>query len=207
MSANLSNLLYTVNGSLNRFRGLQSIMLSLLIAYFAFATANANILDCNTTSVFRPLTLALRPDPPVAGQPVRMTVEFNNPGPDVAEGIVSTSVTLNFIPFTPTVEPLCQNTLCPIVIGFNDRSTQSTWPTDVKGKVITKSVWATLEGDTLLCVQTTVTVGAPPRFRYTDANTSRVATLFRDDISQKRMIRWKRLSDRGFCLPRDFWTL
>lgn len=161
-------------------------MLSLLIAYFTFAAAT--ILDCNTTSVFRPITLGLRPDPPVAGQPVHMTVEFNNPGPDVAEGVVSTSVTLNFVPFTPTVEPLCENTLCPIVSGFNDRNTQSMWPADVKGKVVTKSVWSTLEGDTLLCVQTTFSVGETPRFRYTDVNNNSLAqSLFRDDISLKRV--------------------
>ena len=163
-------------------------MLSLLISFVAFATTSATMLDCNTTSVFRPLTLGLRPDPPVAGQPVHMTVEFNNPGPDVAEGVVSTSVTLNFVPFTPTVESLCQNTLCPLVTGFNDRSTQSTWPADVKGKVVTKSVWATLEGDTLLCVQTSFTVGETPRFRYTDVNNNSLAqSLFRDDISLKRV--------------------
>jgi hypothetical protein len=163
-------------------------MLSLLIAYFAFALANASIQDCNTTSVFRPMTLGLRPDPPVAGNLVYMTVEFNNPGPEVTEGVVSTSVTLNFIPFTPTVESLCENTACPLVTGFNDRSTQSTWPTDVKGKVVTKSVWSTLDGDTLLCVQTTFSVGETPRFRYTDVNNnSLVNSLFRDDISLKRI--------------------
>jgi hypothetical protein len=116
-----------------------------------------------------------------------MTVKFDNPGSAVTEGLVSTSVTLNFVPFPSSVEPLCENTACPLVTGLNDRSTQSTWPADIKGKVVSKSVWTTLEGDTLLCVQTTVTVGTLPHFRYTDANASSIAILFQDNIGLKQV--------------------
>lgn len=143
------------------------------------------------SSIFRPTTLGLTPDPPVAGQQVRMSVIFDNPGLVVTDGIVTTSVTYNFLPFSPTTEPLCQNTACPIVTGPNDRSTVSTFPDGISGTVVTKSVWTSTEGDNLLCVQTTVKVGNK-RLR-TAGNASMI--FFRDDISLKQVaIRFDGLS-------------
>jgi hypothetical protein len=73
--------------------------------------SQANIKDCSAgNSLFEMRDLALRPDPPIAGQEVGMTVRFVNPGGLVEDGTVTTSVTLNFIPFNPSVEPLCTNT-------------------------------------------------------------------------------------------------
>jgi hypothetical protein len=132
------------------------------------AAANASISDCDPTSRFRPTKLALSPDPPTLGQPVLMTVQFENPGAEVVDGTVRTSVTLNFIPFQPTEEPLCTNTQCPIPTGAVDRSTSSTWPDNVSGSVVSKSQWYGPDGESLLCVQTKVAVGsaAPnPRLR------------------------------------------
>jgi hypothetical protein len=111
-----------------------------------------------------------------------MTVLFDTPGATVTDGTVTTSVTYNFLPLTPTVESLCDNTACPIVNGPNDRSTVSTWP-DVRGTVVTKSVWTSTDGDNLLCVQTSIKVGGK-RFRGTD-NIS--TELFRDDLSLKQV--------------------
>jgi hypothetical protein len=146
------------------------------------AYASSLIKDCNISSIFRPTSLALTPDPPVAGEQIRMTVIFNNPGATVTDGTVTTSVTYNFLPITPAVEPLCDNTACPIVYGSNDRSTVSTWP-DVRGTVVTKSVWTSVDGDNLLCIQTAVKVGHK-RLRTTDNISSE---LFRDDMSLKQV--------------------
>ena len=146
------------------------------------AYASSLIKDCNVSSIFRPTSLGLTPDPPVVGQQVRMTVLFDNPGATVIDGTVTTSVTYNFLPLTPTVESLCDNTACPIVNGPNDRSTVSTWP-DVRGTVVTKSVWTSTDGDNLLCVQTSVKVGGK-RLRGID-NIS--TELFRDDMSLKQV--------------------
>lgn len=159
-------------------------MLNLLLNWFTVA---ATVLDCNTSSMFRPTTLGLTPASPIAGDPVHMTVQFENTGSAVTEGIASTSVTLNYVPFAPSEEPLCENTACPLVSGFNDRSIQFVWPSDVQGKVVATTVWSTLEGETLLCLQTSVTVGLAPHLRSTDADASSVALLFRDDISLKQV--------------------
>ena len=111
-----------------------------------------------------------------------MTVLFDNPGATVTDGTVTTSITYNFLPLTPTTEPLCQNTACPIVNGPNDRSTTSTWPNAV-GTIVTTSVWTSIEGDNLLCIQTSVKV-KNKQLRVAD-NIS--TSLFRDDLSLKQM--------------------
>jgi len=136
-------------------------MLRRLLIAVAAACTFGSITDCNTASVFRPTQLALTPDPPVRGQPLKMTVVFNNPGAPVADGKVVTSLSLNGIPFSPSTEALCTNTECPITTGVNDRSAISTWPSTVSGKVVSKSEWFGPAGESLLCVQVKATVSTP----------------------------------------------
>lgn len=159
------------------------------------AIAGATISDCDPTSRFRPTELAVTPDPPVANQPVAMTVKFDNPGAEVTDGTVTTSVTLNFIPFQPSEEPLCTNTACPIPAGPVDRSTTSTWPSGVSGIVVTKSVWAGVDGESLLCVQTKFAVGGTVRLRGGPANETLAAAvteaLWHDDLSVKQVALWE----------------
>jgi len=137
-------------------------------------TANAVIKDCDPASVFRPTELGLLPETPVAGQPVRMTVKFDNPGPVVTDGTATTTLTYNFLPFSPTVEPLCANTACPLAEGPNDRSATTTWPTGLSGTLVSKSQWTGAEGQSLLCVQTTVKVGSPRLRGNLDVNSTQM---------------------------------
>lgn len=141
---------------------LEMNLLRILGSAFLFAAgASAKITDCsNGGSVLKLTELTLSPDPPVRGELLDMTVKFDNPGPEIVDGTVTTSVTLNFIPFAPTVEALCTNTQCPLVTGANDRSTSSTWPTDVNGQITSKIVWESVTGEQLLCIQMNVQVKA-----------------------------------------------
>ena len=120
----------------------------------------ATITNCNTGSRFELTDLALTPDPPIPGKQVGMTVHFINPGPEVSDGTATTSVTLNFIPFQPTVKQLCEDTQCPIVTGANDRSTSSTWPETVTGVVSSKIVWTGVDGAELLCISIRTKIAA-----------------------------------------------
>jgi hypothetical protein len=118
------------------------------------AFSSASITDCsNGASIFKVTDLVLTPDPPVKGKDLFMTVKFDNPGEELSKGTVTTSVSLNFIPFTPTTKPLCDSTQCPIVSGPNDRSTSSIWPDTVSGAISSKIVWNTIDGFQLLCIQ------------------------------------------------------
>jgi hypothetical protein len=115
---------------------------------------NASIKDCGAgQTVFQLTELALIPDPPIKGKPVDMKVVFNNPGAEVSDGTVTTTLSLNFIPFQPSTEPLCTNTICPIVSGLNDRSTSNIWPDTVSGTVSSKITWKGPNSENLLCIQ------------------------------------------------------
>jgi len=167
-------------------------MFSFLRTCFLAATlssfTDAKIVNCGVdTSLLKLTTLALTPDPPVSGNPLEMTVVFTNPGDAINDGTVTTSVTLNFIPFAPTVEPLCTNTLCPLVSGSNDRSTSTTWPDSIQGKIVSKIVWTTLTGAELLCIQTTVSVGSSNlrgSKEYNTSNAELLVSLFRSNQTQ-----------------------
>lgn len=120
------------------------------------ATANASITDCG--SVFQITSLSLYPDPPVRGQQVYMDLQFNNDGPAVTDGTVYTSLTYNGLPITVDPKPLCQDTVCPIQTGYNNRSTATTWPDSGTGKITSQIKWLSTTGSTLLCIQTVVKI-------------------------------------------------
>lgn len=123
--------------------------------------AEASITDCsNGASVFKFTELALNPATPVRGAALDMIVKFNNPGPEVSDGTVTTSVSVNYIPYPSSTEALCTNTQCPLVTGANDRSTSSVWPDTVSGKVSSKIVWTGTDGKQLLCIQINANVAA-----------------------------------------------
>jgi hypothetical protein len=127
-----------------------------IVLGFSVFSASAAITDCSAgLSMFKLTKLALTPDPPIADQSVLMTVLFDNPGPTINEGTVTTRVTLNGLPFSPTSEPLCSNTLCPLTFGPNDRSATSTWPAGVKGRLISRIEWTDVFNELLLCIEIT----------------------------------------------------
>jgi hypothetical protein len=133
----------------------------LLYIASCFFAATATIKDCsNGNSIFQITELALTPDPPIRGKDLFMTVKFDNPNDQITEGSVTTSVSLNFIPFQPTVKPLCDSSQCPIMPGSNDRSTSSVWPDTVSGTVSSKIVWNTVDNFELLCIQISAKVSA-----------------------------------------------
>lgn len=68
----------------------------LLAATAFFGLASASITDCsNGASVLKFTELGLEPAAPSPGDNVVMTVKFNNPGPEIMDGTVSTSISVN----------------------------------------------------------------------------------------------------------------
>jgi hypothetical protein len=117
----------------------------------------AKIRDCDTSSIFRPTQLSISPDPPISGSPVKLTLIFDNTGDEITSGAVTTTVSLNGMPLSPTTVALCKNTLCPIVSGSNDRSTEMTFPS-VSGNIKSKVVWTGPKGESLLCIDTSLKI-------------------------------------------------
>jgi hypothetical protein len=143
------------------------MLLKLITLYSILAISQASIKDCNPNSILRPTQLSVTPDPPVPGQAVKLTLIFDNPGPEINDGTVTTSLSINYIPFSPTTQPLCTSTNCPIITGSNDRSTESTWPS-VTGIVKSRVLWIGPNDEQLLCIDTLFKVSS----EFVDTNKS-----------------------------------
>ena len=118
------------------------------------ATAFGTISDCGAGKGLFTIT-ELSQDPAttvVAGQNVSLTLKYTAPE-EIAAGTATTSVTLNFIPFTPTVEDLCTKASCPITVGEHDGSSWGLFPSGVSGTLVSKVEWRDSLDRLLLCIQ------------------------------------------------------
>ncbi len=118
------------------------------------ATTAATVKDCGGgTSIFKIQGLGLTPTAPSPGQDVTLHLEYDVPaGTMVTGGTTTYAVTLNFIPFQPSTEPLCQDIPCPLGPGSYTNDTSTTWPSGISGSFTSKMTWADEVGKQLLCV-------------------------------------------------------
>lgn len=148
-------------------------MPSTLITLFAtvgFMTllrgSRATITDCGgANALFKITKLEFYPDKLAPGENATLTLLYSVPE-QIDGGTATTSVTLNFIPFTPTTENLCaaagdlfaaqrpyQMPECPITVGDHDGSSVATMPEGVSGTIVSKVEWRDLKDRLLLCIQ------------------------------------------------------
>jgi hypothetical protein len=100
------------------------------------------------------------PEPPVVGQNATLKLGMEVPEA-INDGTATYSVTLNFIPFQPTVDPLCETTIaCPIEVGHLDTSSTFAFP-DVNGLMKLTIEWADGAGRQLMCVEISETLDDP----------------------------------------------
>ena len=127
---------------------------------------DATIADCGAGASLFTIT-QLSQDPPdtvVAGQNTTLTLLYTAPE-EIAAGTVTKSVTLNFIPFSPTTEDLCANAACPITVGEHDGSSWFLFPDGVSGTLVSTVKWQDTTGKQLLCIKSTLrasVAAAPP---------------------------------------------
>jgi hypothetical protein len=130
------------------------MLFRLFAAFGLAAAAHATITDCGAGKALFTIT-ELSQDPPTtvtADQNVSLTLKYTAPE-EIAAGTATTSVTLNFIPFSPTVEDLCTKTVCPITVGEHDGSSWGLFPAGVSGTLVSKVEWRDEGGRLLLCIQ------------------------------------------------------
>ena len=122
-----------------------------------FSTSSSSVADCGQgKSVFTIVDQNFSPEPPVADQPYDYWFYYSIPeGVEVTGGTAKYSLSLNGIPFTPSVEDLCTQTSCPKAAGYHNETSTDTWPSGISGKVISKLEWFDTNGNLLLCSQTT----------------------------------------------------
>jgi hypothetical protein len=125
---------------------------NMLLLMCLFAAASASVTNCGSNSVFEITQLILNPPNTVkSGDNVSLTLLYTSPV-EVDSGTITTSVTYNFLPLTPTTAPLCSSVPCPIGVGDHDGSSWFLVPTGVRGTVVTKIVWTDVNSTQLLCI-------------------------------------------------------
>jgi hypothetical protein len=121
------------------------------------ASAFASVSDCGAgKSIFTIVDQGFSPEPPVANENYDYWFYYQVPdGVSVDAGTVKYSLSLNGIPFTPTVDDLCAQTSCPKTSGYHNETSTDVWPSGISGKIVTKLEWFDSQGALLLCSQTT----------------------------------------------------
>ena len=133
----------------------------LTLLFTSLALASSSISDCGKGATkFAIDGLAYWPDPPVPGQ--NGTLSFLYTVPDtvssITDGTAKYSISFNGIPFTPTVDPLCDDVPCPITPGTFNLTSTSEFPTGSSGKIVSTIQWYDTSSSELLCVALTVRV-------------------------------------------------
>lgn len=126
----------------------------LALALLGLGATLGTVSDCGAGKGLFTIT-ELSQDPAsnvVAGQNVSLTLKYTSPE-EISGGTATTSVTLNFIPFSPSVEDLCTKATCPITVGEHDGSSWGLFPSGVTGTVVSKVEWKDPSGRLLLCIQ------------------------------------------------------
>ena len=123
-------------------------------------TAFAGIVDCGVNPLFTITTLSQSPDTVVKpGDNTTLTLKYKVPE-EVTGGTTTTSLSLNGLPLTPSIEDLCTKVSCPILPGEHDGSSWTTFPSGVSGKIVSKVVWTDTNGKELLCIKSTFQASA-----------------------------------------------
>lgn len=118
-----------------------------------YAVLNATVKDCSSgTSVFTINALSLDPPNPSPGQNISFTLDYTVPlNTTVTDGTSRYEVSYNFIPLSPTIQPLCANIPCPLGSGRYTNTTYSNWPTGLSGTITSRMKWLDPVGTLLLC--------------------------------------------------------
>lgn len=115
----------------------------------------ATVKNCGVgTSLFTLNEVTITPSSPLPGDNVSLYIDYTIPqGMTVVGGTTEYDMTYNYIPFSPTFEPLCQNIPCPLGPGRYHNTSISVWPSDLSGSLVTRMKWWNLDKMELLCVE------------------------------------------------------
>lgn len=133
-------------------------MFALILLYFISFTT-AQVTDCNQNSLFHIQSQDFQPNPPIVGQNATLWIDYQVPdGVTINSGTAKYSVTLNGIPFAPTIDDLCTQIVCPQVPGIYNITSSSIWNGGISGKVVNTIQWYDVNNVELLCSKTTLRV-------------------------------------------------
>ena len=126
-------------------------------ALVAVIAGAVTLKDCGVnTALFMINAMSITPPVATPGASSQLYLEYVVPaGTTIMGGTTKYEFSFNGIPFTPTVEPLCQNVPCPLGPGLYPNTSKVDWPTGVSGKIKTRMSWLDVDSTLLLCLDTT----------------------------------------------------
>lgn len=127
-----------------------------MLLRLAMITGLTSIRDCsNGNGRAALLGFDSQPTNPISGENVSLWVAYDLPAPQITGGTATYAFSLNGIPFAPTVDDLCTQTVCPKETGFNNETSESVFPSGVSGKIVSSITWNDQNDDLVWCVETT----------------------------------------------------
>ena len=131
--------------------------ITLLSLAASFTDSLAAVSNCGKNALFTIIELSQTPSDSIsAGENLTLTLKYTT-SIEITGGTAKTSISLNYLPFAPTSEPLCLNTPCPMVQGIiYDGSVSDVFPGGVSGTLITTISWTDPVGAQLLCIRSTI---------------------------------------------------
>lgn len=128
----------------------------LLRGLLTFLAATVSLKNCGNPSTDEGVinSMGFSPINPIAGDNTTLWVDYTLNSP-ITGGIATYSVSLNGIPFTPTVDDLCTQTFCPKELGTYNETSSSIFPSGLSGKIVSKIQWTNQDNLPVWCVETT----------------------------------------------------
>jgi hypothetical protein len=123
---------------------------------FTIFSATVTLRNCGNPATDQAIItgMGFTPSNPSPNENTTLWVAYDLQSP-LTGGKATYSVTLNGIPFTPTVYDLCTQTLCPKEIGSYNETSNSLFPSGISGKIVSKVQWANQNQQPVWCLETT----------------------------------------------------
>lgn len=100
------------------------------------------------------LGMGFAPQSPSPGELTELWVAYSLKAP-ITGGTATYAYSFNGIPFSPTIEDLCTQTLCPKAIGVYNETSSSDFPSGITGKIISTIKWADQNTKPVWCTELT----------------------------------------------------
>lgn len=128
----------------------------LQIALGVYLSSSVSLRDCGnpSTDQARITSMGFTPTNPLPNENTTLWIAYDLKSP-ITGGTAKYSVSFNGIPFTPTVNDLCTQTVCPKEVGFYNETSSSLFPDGISGKVVSKIQWTDQDVLPVWCLETT----------------------------------------------------
>jgi hypothetical protein len=130
-------------------------ILGLVFAYYV-GVNTVSLRDCGNPDIDQAkiLSMGFNPSNPLPNENTTLWIDYELRTP-IMGGTSTYSLSLNGIPFSPTIQDLCTQTACPKDIGFYNETSSSLFPEGINGKIVSKIQWTNQDNLPVWCQETT----------------------------------------------------